>query len=148
MKINIKKIPILITFFSLGFGYIPINAEETWIEINKGKIPQSVLTSPKFEGYGFVNYLDMKSIVKKKDITYFNWNTRLTKPNGTLVDTNFDKSKKGGRINCKDKTVYLKTNNGNSFRPIKEEIGLLPYALWSEVYPIVCEKNKPAWKFW
>ena len=148
MRFNIQNFQKLIIFCSLGFGYIPLNAEETWIEINKGKIPPSIITSSKYEGYGYVNYLDIKSFVKKKGVTYFNWNTRLTKPNGTLVDTNFEISKKGGRINCKDKTVYLSSKNGNSFRKINEEIGAIPFALWSEIYPIVCEKNNPKWKFW
>ena len=95
MRFNIQNFQKLIIFCSLGFGYIPLNAEETWIEINKGKIPPSIITSSKYEGYGYVNYLDIKSFVKKKGVTYFNWNTRLTKPNGTLVDTNFEISKKG-----------------------------------------------------
>ncbi len=144
MSINIKNLQLIFLFCFLSFGYSPLNAEETWIEINKGKIPPSIIKSSKFNGYGFVNYLDIKSIVKKEEITYFNWNTRLTKPNGTLVDTDFNISKKGGRINCKDKTVYL----GNSFESISSKIGELPFAFWSEVLPIVCEKNKPKWKFW
>ena len=144
MKIKIKNIYKITIFCFLSFGYSPLNAEETWIEINKGKIPSSIITSPKFEGYGYINYLDVKSFSKKKDITYFNWNTRLTKPNGTLLDSDFNMSKKGGRINCKDKTVYF----GNSFKPINSEMGSLAFAMWSEVYPIVCEKNKPKWKFW
>ena len=144
MTINIKKIHKIIIFCFLCFGNSHLKSEETWIEINRGKIPPSILTSSQFEGYGYVNYLDIKSVIKKKDITYFNWNTRLTKPNGTLIDSDFDISKKGGRINCNDKTVYF----GNSFKPINKEIGALPFAMWSEVYPIVCEKTNPKWKFW
>ena len=145
MNIYIKNFYKILIFGSLGFNYFPLNAEETWIEINEGKIPPSVITSSQFEGYGYVNYLDLKSLVKKKDIIYFNWNMRLKKPNGTLVNTDFDTSKKGGRINCKDKTVYF----NNSFTPINEyDLGPVPYALWGEVYPIVCEKNNPKWKFW
>ena len=144
MQIYIKNFHKIVYFCFLCTTYVPLSAQETWIEINEGKIPPSVITSSKFEGYGFVNYLDLKSLVKKKDITYFNWNTRLKKPNGTLVNTDFDASKKGGRINCKDKTVYF----SNSFTPINEDLGALPYAMWSEVYPIVCENNDPKWKFW
>ena len=144
MKIYIKNFSKILILCSLGFNYFPLNAEETWIEINEGKIPPSVITSSEFEGYGYVNYLDLKSFVKKKDIIYFNWNTRLKKPNGTLVNSDFKKSKKGGRINCKDKTVYL----NNSFTPINDELSPLAYELWSEVYPIVCKKNNLKWKFW
>ena len=131
-------IAILIRILSITIAFlIAYYFRQEWLAI--------YLDGPsKFNGYGFVNYLDIKSIVKKEEITYFNWNTRLTKPNGTLVDTDFNISKKGGRINCKDKTVYL----GNSFKSISSKIGELPFAFWSEVLPIVCEKNKPKWKFW
>lgn len=143
MNTYIKNFYKIIILGSLGFNYFPLNAEETWIEINEGKMPPSVITSSQFEGYSYVNYLDLKSLVKKNDITYFNWNMRLKKPNGILVNTDFDKSKKGGRINCKDKTVYF----NNSFTPINEDdLGPTPYALWGEVYSIVCEKKiNPKW---
>lgn len=139
---------ILISFFTNGYG--ALIAEETWIEISKSKIPEYLIKdSPRFKDYGFVNYLDVKSIVKRDDITYFNWNTRLTNSTGTLVDTDFEKSKKGGRINCEEKTVYLSGRPGSPYVPInKENITEVVYNFWSNVYPIVCETKKPKWKFW
>ena len=99
--------------------------------------------------HGFVQYLDVKSIVKKNDITYFNWNTRITSPDGKILDSDFERSKKGGRINCEEKTVYLSGRPGKPYVPItKENITGIVYDFWSNVYPIVCETNKPKWKFW
>ena len=139
---------ILISFFTIGHN--SLIAEETWIEINKSKIPEHIVkNTPLFKNHGFVNYLDVKSIVKRDDIAYFNWNTRLTSPNGTLLDTDFEKSKKGGRINCENKTVYLSGRPGKPYVPItKENITGIVYDFWSNVYTIVCETNKPKWKFW
>ena len=97
MKIHI--IHKIIIFCFLGFNYIPLNAEETWIEINEGKIPASIITSSKFEGYGYVNYLDLKSLVKKKDITYFNWNTRLkSQMEHLLILTLIQVKKEGNKL--------------------------------------------------
>jgi len=150
MSIKNKKFYkiIFISFFTIG--YSSLIAEETWIEISKSKIPEHIIRDkPYMKDHGFVQYLDVKSIVKKNDITYFNWNTRITNPNGTILDSDFEKSKKGGRINCKEKTVYLSGRPGKPYVPItKENITGIVYDFWSNVYPIVCETNKPKWKFW
>jgi hypothetical protein len=150
MRIKNKKFykVILISFFTIG--YSSLIAEETWIEISESKIPEHIIKDfPRFKDHGFVNYLDVKSILRRDDITYFNWNTRLTTRTGKLIDTNFEKSKKGGRINCENKTVYLSERPGKPYVPItKENITGVVYDFWSNVYQIVCETNKPKWKFW
>ena len=139
---------ITICFFTIGSS--SLIAEETWIEISKSKIPEYITRDkPLMKDHGFVQYLDVKSIVKKNDITYFNWNTRITSPDGKILDSDFEKSKKGGRINCKNKTVYLSGRPGKPYVPItKENITGIVYDFWSNVYTIVCETNKPKWKFW
>ena len=138
----------LISLFTIG--YSSSIAEETSIEIRKSKLPEHIIRDqPLMKDHGFVNYLDVKSIVKRNDITYFNWNTRITSPTGKILETDFEKSKKGGRINCKNKTVYLSGRPGKPFVPItKENITGIFYDFWSSGYPIVCETNKPKWKFW
>ena len=71
---------ILISLFTIGCS--SLIAEETWIEINKSKIPEYIIKNkPLFKDHGFVNYHDVKSIVKRDDITYFNCNNILTSPN-------------------------------------------------------------------
>ena len=139
---------ITISFFTIGSS--SLIAEETLIEISKSKIPEHITRDkPLMKDHGFVQYLDVKSIVKKNDITYFNWNTRITSPDGKILDSDFEKSKKGGRINCKNKTVYLSGRPGKPYVPItKENITGIVYDFWSNVYTIVCETNKPKWKFW
>ena len=139
---------ITISFFTIGSS--SLIADETWIEISKSKIPEHITRDkPRMKDHGFVQYLDVKSIVKKNDITYFNWNTRITSPDGKILDSDFEKSKKGGRINCKNKTVYLSGRPGKPYVPItKENITGIVYDFWSNVYTIVCETNKPKWKFW
>ena len=105
--------------------------------------------STTYKDYGYVNSLDVNSIVKRDDISYFNWNTKITSPNGSILNSDFEKNKKGGRINCKNKTVYLSGRIGKPYVPItKENITEDVYNFWSNVYPIVCETNKPKWKFW
>ena len=44
MNTYIKNFYKILIFGSLGFNYFPLNAEETWIEINEGKMPSSVIT--------------------------------------------------------------------------------------------------------
>tara|TARA_B100001989_G_scaffold47295_1_gene30262 strand:- start:2745 stop:3197 length:453 start_codon:yes stop_codon:yes gene_type:complete len=150
MSINNKIFYKIITISFFTIGSSSIIAGETWIEISKSKIPEYITRDkPHMKDHGFVQYLDVKSIVKKNDITYFNWNTRITNPNGTILDSDFEKSKKGGRINCKNKTVYLSGRPGKPYVPItKENITGIVYDFWSNVYPIVCETNKTKWKFW
>ena len=151
MRIKNKRFYKIILISLFTIGYSPLIAEETWIEISKSKIPEFMTRDlPTMKDHGFVNYLDVKSIVKRNDITYFNWNTRITSPTGKIVDSNFEKSKKGGRINCENKTVYLSNRpDNNPYVSItKENLPGLVYDFWSNVYPIVCETTKPKWKFW
>ena len=136
MKKRNLLIAAALSFMPLGQALImrstPLLAGGTWIETKRHNLKES---SPYFKK--IITYIDMNSIVKRGDIIYFNWGTRLLKKDGIVLPKNLDNDNVGDRINCKKKTFYA--TNG-TWTPISKRI-MTPrqFDIWNSFYPLVCK---------
>ncbi len=127
-----------ITSLTIFIGSTPLFAQGTWIEVHRVKTD----AGKKFDIGGVVHYIDMKSVVRKGNIAYYNWNIRLFNNKGRVNDSNLDEKPSGGRINCRDKTIWGNKNNGTWF-PIKTD-----NKTNTLTFEMVCEKSINSFKFW
>ena len=128
-----------IASLAVFIGSTPLLAQGTWVEVHRD-------ISKK--GVKYAYFIEMMSIVNRDDIAYFNYGVKLVDIDGNLKKTegaSLNQIKRGGRINCKNKTVYFTKNNG-VWSPISNEDHIL--RSYNKAFPIVCKGNKPNWKFW
>tara|TARA_B100000700_G_scaffold305764_1_gene380161 strand:+ start:1135 stop:1563 length:429 start_codon:yes stop_codon:yes gene_type:complete len=142
MKLLRTSTSSTIASLAVFIGSTPLLAQGTWNEVSKHKLNEERYSQ-------FVHYIDMKSIVNRDGLVYFNWNIKLYNKEGIALNKNLNENVQDGKINCKEKTAYLSKRDGGSWTPIEKEMGSSNlFNFWNSAYPIVCNSKKSIFKFW
>ena len=143
MNLRIAGISIGIASLCIINGYLPAMGEGTWIDIWQYQTkPPKGSTGEKLGVSGASISIDMKSIVNRNGISYFNWRVNLLDLQGNKINRSKDTSSiQSKRINCSKKTAYeVKTTTWISIED--------PKKVWNRALELVCKPNKSKFKLW